>query len=288
MHNKAADIDDYPALENEEGAWYTRYHFISHAGGAIDGRAYTNSQESWEQLYEKGNRVVDADLAFTTDGILVLRHSWRDNLEQMNNSMDAGYDWTDRNGHIQHLMYEAITMSYKEFIANPIHYKYTPMTCEDMIQFMKEYPELYVACDMKDDVETSYQYLVDMALKLEAEEILDRIIVNVYSYDAYFTILNIYPFKNITMRQHYISPNNYYEMAKFCLENEIHVVNLSKCYIDDEGVELLLSKGIRVYVACVDYISDMKEYYKRGISGAVTNWLYEADWQYIESGEHYG
>ena len=96
--------------------------------------------------------------------------------------------------------------------------------------------------------------------------------------------MKIYPFKNVTIRQHYVSPNNYTELIEFCIKKNIHVVNLSLCYVNDKGVNQIKSKGIHVYVAVVDYISDMQEYYKKGYSGACTNWLYEKDWNLVKYG----
>lgn len=283
MHKENVQLDEQFSLMDEEDAWYTKYHFISHAGGGKNGRIYTNSLEAWENSYEMGNRVYDADMAFTSDGVLVLRHSWGDNLEQGDCSMRESYHIVDENGQIQYIDVTSDNelVTYMEFMSRKIFYSYTPMSCEDMIRFMDEHEDLYVACDMKDDVEQSYQYIVDRAVELSKEDVLDRIIVNLYDYDFYDKIMDIYPFKNVTMRQHYVQPNNYYELIDFCLTNDIHVVNLSSCYIEDYGVQLLRSKGIHVYVAITDYISDMKDYYVLGADGAVTNWLYEDDWQYI-------
>ena len=285
MHKKMVDISELPALSDENDAWYTKYHFIAHAGGGVEGRIYTNSLEAWENSYQKGNRVFDADMAFTSDGEMVLRHEWDENLELDNYSMREGSHYIDEfNGHTQYIykMPEKKQVSYEEFMKSRIFYKYTPMSCDDMIRFMKKHDDLYVACDMKGDMKKAYQYLVKKAYELSSESILDRIIVNIYDHESYDSILEIYPFKNVTVRQHYWCSNNYYELVDFCLRNNIHVVNISSYYMEDEGVELLMTKGIHVYVAVVDYISDMNDYYRLGADGAVTNWLYEDDWKYIQ------
>ena len=282
MHQEIIDVGKKEPLIDENNAWYTRYHFIAHAGGGINGRTYTNSLEAWENSYQLGNRVFDADFTFTIDGELVLLHSWNDNLENRDSdSMHESRIYIDDNGHVQYVIRgEAVT--YRKFMNQKIYYLYTPMSCEDMIKFMVEHEDLYVACDVKDDVELSYRYIVDKALELGEEDVLDRVIVNIYSYDTYDIIMDIYPFKNVTARQHKIQPNNYYELADFCLSHNIHVVNLSACYIEDEGVQLFIDKGIHVYVAVADYISDMKDYYMLGADGAVTNWLCEDDWGWVE------
>ena len=71
---KSEKIEELAILDDEENAWYTKYQFISHAGGGIDGKLYSNSLEAWELSYSNGNRVFDSDMMFTKDGELVLRH----------------------------------------------------------------------------------------------------------------------------------------------------------------------------------------------------------------------
>lgn len=68
------DLSTYSPIISDSGEWYKKYHIISHGGGEIGGKCNTNSAEAWEKSYLKGNRIFDADLAFTGDHILVLRH----------------------------------------------------------------------------------------------------------------------------------------------------------------------------------------------------------------------
>ncbi|EFC71584.2 phosphatidylinositol-specific phospholipase C/glycerophosphodiester phosphodiesterase family protein [Prevotella sp. oral taxon 299] len=284
MHKSNVDITSLPLLKDEPNAWYTKYHYICHGGGGIDGKTYSNSLEAMQLNYNKGNRVFDSDMTFTKDGVLILRHSWADNLEQRKISMTNSHSFVDRNGHTQHLL-DANRMNYKTFMSKPIYRQYTPMDIKKLIVFLDKNKEAYIAPDMKDDPIKSYQYLVNEAIRLNKKNVLDRIIVNIYTYDLYDKIMKIYPFKNVTIRQHYVSPNNYTELIEFCIKKNIHVVNLSLCYVNDKGVNQIKSKGIHVYVAVVDYISDMQEYYKKGYSGACTNWLYEKDWNLVKYGK---
>lgn len=280
MHEMKVNIENMTPLEDEEDAFYTKYHFIMHSGGSIDGRTYTNSLEAWENSYALGNRIIDADMRFTTDGELVLLHAWNDNLEQTESSMDESDMYVTEFGDIRYII-NSVSMDYKTFMNKKIFYKYTPMDCTMMINFMKEHNDLYVACDMKGNVADAYSYLVNKAYEMHAQEILDRIIVSIYKYEDYEMILNIHEFENVMMRQ-YSSGNNYYELAEFCINNDIHAVSISQSYINDEGVRLLQEKGIHIYVAVVDYISTMKKYYSLGADGAVTSYLQEDDWQYIQ------
>lgn len=281
MNANLDSIKSLPSITDETDAWYTKYHYIAHGGGGLDGKTYSNSVEAMINSYENGLRVYDIDLDYTTDSVLVCCHSWEENLEQDTVPMMESYSFVDRNGHTQHHI-TPHPLNYSKFKSQKIYRLYSSMSCKDLIIFMVNHPDIYIATDMKADVESSYQYLVDMAKEMNVDSVLDRIIANVYDYDVYNKIMKIYPFKNTTARQHHVHPNNYYELAKFCIINNIHVVNMSSCYVNDEGAKLLMSKGIHVYVAVVDYISDMEKLKRQGFSGACTNWLKETDWEQIQ------
>lgn len=280
-HENLSICDKIEPMVDEEGAWYTKYHFISHAGGGIDGKTYTNSTQSWELSYKRGNRLFDADLAFTTDNILVLRHGWNDNLEQ-NISMSEGKSpYIDSNGQIRYIDFSSGRMDYNTFINTKIYKKLDPMSCVDMLNFMNEHEDVYVMCDMKDDLEESYQYLVKTAIDNDMAKVLDRIVISIYNYNDLKQINMVYNFKEIMIRQYINSPHKYSELLQFCKENNIHAIGISACYVDDEGISQLSSHNIHIYVAICDFISDMERYYQLGIEGAISNWLYEDDWNYI-------
>lgn len=51
---------------------------IAHAGGAVEGKIYTDSLEALEENYRKGARLLELDLQLTSDAMLVAVHSWTD------------------------------------------------------------------------------------------------------------------------------------------------------------------------------------------------------------------
>ena len=247
-------------------------------GGGIDGKTYSNSLEAWNLSYEKGNRVFDADLMLTTDNKLVLRHENNDNLE-LNDTIisDSKIVITDT-GNIERII-KNYPLSYSDFMKSKIYNKYTPMSLEDMIEFMYKHKDIYVAIDVKNNFELAYKYLYNYIIEKNIDEVLDRIIVSIYDDKSYKISKSIYNFKNYAIRQYANSPHNYYELAKYCIDNNIHVVNVTKKYITSDEIKILESKGIHVYVAVIDYISDLKYYKDKGASGVISNWLYEEDWK---------
>lgn len=283
MHKNLEKAALLPVLNDEPDGWYTKYHFIAHGGGGIDGKTQTDSIEAWNNSYKNGIRVIDADLTYTLDGKIVLRHSWGDELEQDDGIMLKSHALLDANGHILYQK-KSEHLSYADVMSKPIFKKYHPIDLEGMLTFMKKNKDVYMAVDThafsakRLDIINIYRDLV-AAIRADGDlTLLDRIIVNIYSIDEYDGVMNVYPFKNVTMRQHGVKPNNYYDLLIFCLEHNIHVVNTSARFMDDEGVKVLIEHGIHIYTAVVDYISDLRYYHEKGASGAITNFLHEDDW----------
>ncbi len=280
MHKDLDKISELSSLQDDSTHFYTKYRLIAHAGGTIEGRCYTNSKEAFEYSYQKGNRIFDADLAFTSDSILVLRHSWKDYLETEEVLLSSVCKSIDANGQPQLTKNMEYVPTYDEFNSNLIHKLYTPMNCEDLILFMQEHQDVYVAPDMKMQLpDVGYKYLIDLCKEIGAMDVLSRIIVTVYTFDHYNKVSQIYPFSNKNIRQFAGShAHNYYELTRFCIENNIHAVSLSACFADDEGVQMLISRGINVYIAVCDYWTDFIVYEKLGFRGAVSNSLYESNY----------
>lgn len=242
----------------EENAWYNMYSIIAHSGGGIDGKIYTNSLESWNYSYDNGTRVFDADISLTSDNVLVLRHEWHDEFEQANISEDNIPD-------------------FSEFMDTPIHNIYTPMSVYDMLNFMEEHNDCYVACDFKDGT-AGIKEFVSLVKDGSMEHLLKRIIISFYDYKDYFQIKNIYNFDNWAIRQYENSPHNYYELTLFCVENNIPVCMVKEKYLQEgDDISILLDKGIHVWVAVVNDIKDIKSYWNRGVSGFVSDFIHEEE-----------
>lgn len=248
-------------LYNDAQEWYERYNIVAHSGGEIDGHKYTNSMEAWIKSYNEGIRVFDADLNLTSDGVLVLRHAWSDDLGQ--NSIS-----------------KCDVPTYSEFRNTLIFQKYTPMSVEDMFQFMKEHEDVYVACDFKEFDQNIIMELVRIAKEIGGDEVLQRVIISFYCYSDYETIKEIYPFDNWAIRQYAQEPHNYSELATFCVKNDIHVCMVGEYYIDEaDDISVLTKCGIEVFAAVVNEKEKYDEYKMMGIKGVVSDSLTEENIQ---------
>ena len=165
----------------------TDTQYIIHAGGKLKGKdgktyTYTNSKESLKRMYKKGNRIVELDFAFTTDGECVCLHSWKD-TKYTNDS-----DHTDSDK-------EGIPLSLADFTSVKINGYFTPMTLSDVIEFMESHKDVILITDIKEthepiagtdeevDVSALCRRISDRAPKLK-----NRCIIQIYDESEYDTV----------------------------------------------------------------------------------------------------
>ena len=230
---------------------------------------YTDSLEAWQNSYAHGTRVFDADLNFTSDDVLVLRHEWSDDLGQ--ESFGNG-----------------IVPDYETFMNTPIFPSreggsLTPMDAAMMLRFLDKHPDCYAACDTKTDTYKTYSALAECAKSLGLESVLDRIIVSFYWKEDKAAALRAHDFKHFALRYYFNNFNNFNnfnEVKELCKELSVPVCMVWRTFIRDDGEwRVLLDNGITVWTAVVDDADDWMYLKSIGVSGCVTNFLYEDEAQ---------
>lgn len=239
--------------------WYEKYPVICHAlGRTSEGDTLTNSREAFLYNYGRGQRVFEADLQVTSDGVMVLRHDWSSDLGQA----DA-FGWTEER--------EAVTA--EEFLDAPIYGRYAPLTLEDWFAIMKRYPGIYLVTDTKysQDVEGQFRLLVDTAVENGYEDVLSRVIVQIYYREMYDEVTAVYPFKNWIWTLYYIGYQDSREILDFMTQKEIPVLVMPSNWWDGQKKEDLEEGGIRVYVHTVDDEEEARWRIEQGVSGIYTD-----------------
>ena len=121
---------------------------ILHAGGAMDGMAYLNAQESFPFYYAQGYRCFEYDLSLSSDGYLIGTHDGE---------------------HLGDL--DPCAMTYAEFGQLRLDGGYTPVSEEWLIDTLRQYPDVTIVVDAK--MPTTAQD-AEVLLRLEAlQEIYD-------------------------------------------------------------------------------------------------------------------
>lgn len=159
---------------------------VSHAGGQLDGVNYTNCREAFEQSYsDRGHRVFEADLELTSDDRLVLRKDWEPYLYRyLGQTPPEGAR-------------EGNPLSLEQFRKLKIRDQYTPMTIDDLFQFMADHPDTFLITDSKytqlEIVEKQFRLLVEAAAPF-GYNLLLRVIPQLYNEAMYDLVDRIFPF----------------------------------------------------------------------------------------------
>lgn len=250
-----------PVKAEQNKKWYEDNRLVAHALGAIEDKKETNSKEAFIHSWENGYKVMEADFSLTSDGIVVVRHDF---------DQDSYYNLEQRvNGSTE--------MNSSRFSSEKINFRYTPITAAQLLALLAEYEDVYLITDTKytdtQRVQKEFTAIVDAARAMGREDILNRVVVQIYNTEMLDTVKQIYPFTNWIYTL-YQTPNpNYDEIAAFCANNGIDVVTINYEAVKKENVQKLTAKGIRVYAHTVNRMLDFKMMLEAGCYGIYTDYI---------------
>lgn len=238
--------------------WYDKSRVVIHALGEIEGYAYTNSKEALEKSYSMGNTVFESDLILTSDNKLVACHDWNVGFQE---------DFSEEKIPTKDLFMQVKIME-----------KYTPVSIDEIVEFMKENPEVYILTDTKyaesEYYELQFQEIVNSAVDNDCEDVLSRFIIQLYHPYMYQDIENIYHFTNYvyTLYQEGYrgDAQEMEEYALFCRQNDIDVITMNADYYSDELLEICDRYGLQLFVHTVND-DEMKESYLEKNVGIYTD-----------------
>jgi glycerophosphoryl diester phosphodiesterase len=216
--------------------------YIVHAGGIVDGQIGTNSLEALENAYNQGNRVVELDFNFTSDGQLACTHDW------------YSYDGTP-----------TLEGFYEQWVYPPL----TPMTITEVAAFMHEHPDLHIVTDVKDQNISAAQYIQE-----HHSDLTDRFIIQIYNEEEYQPIREL-GFKNIIFTL-YCTPYEYKtdtdHLVRFAWKNPLLGYTFAYELCDIEGyVKNMRYAGVPLFIHTVNDFADQQAYFDMGISGIYTD-----------------
>lgn len=252
------DVDYYlslPAFEqNNQDAWYMKNNVVVHGAGSIDGLKCTNSKEALDNTLEHNIYTIEIDFEISSDNKLVCYH------EPADVSFPTKTSYT-----------------YDEFKNIKIKGKYTPLTGEDIFEYMKKYPELYIVIDTKNE---DYLGVIQKIVNEADEDILNRFIIQCYYPDDKEKISNIYNFPDENyLFTAYMYTRNPYVCLQVCMDKNINVLVMPfiEEFYSEEIIEMFNSKNIHVYFHTINRL-DMVEYcLDNNVHGIYTDYLYAYD-----------
>lgn len=258
----------YKPQDREPKEGFAAHRLVAHAMGGIDGLTYSNTYEAFAANYEKGLRVFEADLLLSKDGKLIARHEWGESFTVMMGQEDV----MDPGTH-------AAVWTYEEFKNAKIKGQYEPLGWEDLLDLLKEYPDMYLITDTKqiepEETDQIFNIIVDSA-KEKDPELLNRIVPQIYYQSMWDDIQAKYPFESVifTLYQTHDSDESVVQFAK---DKGIAAITMSETRANADLVASLNELGIPSYVHTINDKDNVLKFKRMGVYGFYTDFLEEED-----------
>ncbi|MGN7358658.1 phosphatidylinositol-specific phospholipase C/glycerophosphodiester phosphodiesterase family protein [Paenibacillus sp. SAF-054] len=247
-------------------AKWTDYNLVAHALGGIDQKAYTNSYEAFEANYEKGQRIFEVDLQFTSDGYLVGRHDWSAYAFQ-----SLGQALTPN--------FTGGPLPLADMKEMKMFDKYNALEFSEIIDLMHEYPDVYFVTDTKstDQATVTAQFREIVELANEDPYMLERIIPQIYNESMYGMIEKVFPFESYiyTLYQTYDSNQKVLQFVKN--HKKITAVTMPEWRANVSFVSSLKKSNKLAFVHTINDPDVMAKYKARGVHGFYTDFVTPED-----------
>lgn len=229
-----------------------RPRLIAHAGGAIDGRTYTNSLEALDANYARGHRYFELDFHWISDDHLVLIHDWEATLK----------------GHFTH---PAGQPSLAEFQSLAMKHGLHQMTLENLLAWLAAHPDAYVVTDVKQrNLEALRQ------ISQAAGDRIRQFIPQIYERNEYARARRL-GFPNLIFTL-YRSKSSNWKILKFAARNPLFAVTMSLRRVSGEALAQRLNRsGVFVYVHTVNSTQQWQALCREGVCGLYTDHLTPED-----------
>ena len=234
--------------------WYDSARLIYHAGGEINGLSYTNSKEAVEQTLSRGDRLLEIDFLFTSDGHLVCLHEWK-NLQGLTRPC-----------------------SLEKFLSLQMNYQFTTITAVDVIGYMRAYPDMYLVIDTKE--QDAVGVVAELLRLCEMDSsVADRFVIQLYDRGIKNQCLELYAFgdDNFLFTAYKFGPYRYTDILNLCLEENIRIVTVPYGSFDKATVQHFTDAGCLVFEHTVNNKKMSDNGLSRGIYGFYTDSLREED-----------
>lgn len=247
---------------------WENYETIAHALGGISDKTYLNSKESFLANYQMGCRLFEVDLTKTSDDVWVCRHSWNQSLGQ--------WEGDEKN-----------ILSSQEFLSRPIYGQYTPMTFEDLLVLLSDYPDAFVMLDSKQYSVRNYQKTledyadyIELAQEAGVPEVMGQIIPEIYNQAMFAGTALLYNFPGYiySLWKEY-STDDLVEVAAFCKEKNIQAATVYYKYWSEDVQRIFDKQGIRLYIYTVNNLKEAQDYMQEGAAGVCSDYLRDTDFE---------
>ncbi|HZJ99645.1 MAG TPA: glycerophosphodiester phosphodiesterase family protein, partial [Tissierellaceae bacterium] len=218
---------------------FFKHGYMAHAGGGYEGNIYSNTEEAIRNSIDNGYKFIEVDMTLTSDDKLVVSHGWNKNTCEA-----TGIEYTDGKA-----------PTYNEFMSWKIHGKYDTIDASTVIEIMKEYPDLLVEVDLKKHRARRTKIMIEQLVELADydEQILDRILMQFTSEEAFFAIEEVYSFKYYQYFTYKSRIKDELEdVIDFCKENKITSVAVNYNVLTDEMINRIKEENFYLLAFTID------------------------------------
>lgn len=237
---------------------WTKYRYIAHAMGGIDGKDYTNSRQAMEYNYKKGFRVFEVDINLSSDDELIAWHSFsKDNLKDMKIPTK----------------YSSKRPTLSEFKTLKPYGKYNTMSFKDIVNYMEDHRDMYIIIDSKSTKDATIRKVYEKIVQEASGDVLSRIIPQAYNDSTYKRILNVHDFDSMLFTCYTMNKVNEDRITNLCAFNGIKVLTIDSKLYTKSLVDKCNAKGIKLYMNTYNNKKTVDKLRKSGVYGFYTDFL---------------
>ena len=243
---------------------------MGHAFGGMDDKTYHNTMAALEHGIETGYKDFELDFSYTTDGRLVLSHGW-----SPSNCKCIGITYKP----------DFVNMTYERVMNMPIHGN-PIMDARQFYERVKDEPDYRFEVDFHFVQEHRKEMVQELVKDFENDgQVLDRLLMQVYTQQMYQIIDGVYRFKNYS----YLAGKYVYrldEFLTFCLDKGICAIALRANLAKREYIDKIHNAGLYVMTYTVQRDADYaKHLLDSGIDTICTDFITE---ELLDEAEGFG
>ena len=153
---------------------YVPFGYIAHAAGEYDGRLYTNSLDAFLHNYDRGFRVFEIDFVVLSDGTVLAAHPGFERHYGLTKPFNES-TWADVQG-------------------NKFAGRYTIMRSNEVVQLLRDFPDIYVVLDTKYQHDHVFRRFV--AQTGGSHALMDRVLPHIKDQAELDRYRNMWPLRN--------------------------------------------------------------------------------------------
>lgn len=232
---------------------------MAHALGGYEGNIYNNTEEALVNSIRNGYKFVEVDMTLTADNKLVCSHGWD----------KATCEATG-------IKYTGKAPTYNEFMNWKIQGKYKTIDAKTVIDYMRKYPDLLVEIDLKKFNAKKTKIMIEQLVNLcdNDESVLDRILMQFTSEEAFYAIEEVYSFKYYQYFTYKSKiKDNLNHVIDFCKKNNITSIAVNHTVLTDNMIAKIKANNFYLLAFTIDDAELAKEFLDKGVDTVCTNFV---------------